>query len=136
MEDKDRDKISDAIVESQSDFEKNLVYLSAGALALSIGFIEKVIKLQDASSRWLLIASWGLLASTLLLNLASHLISVRNSTKAREEMDKGTTYEILVERISCRNKIMRTLNWVTYGLFALGVIFTVIFCSVNFSNYG
>jgi hypothetical protein len=136
MDDKDREKISDAIDESQSDFEKNLVYLSAGALALSIGFIEKVIKLQDASSRWLLIASWGLLASTLLLNLASHLISVRNSTKAREEMDKGTTYEILVERISCRNKIMRTLNWVTYGFFALGVIFTVVFCSINFSNYG
>jgi hypothetical protein len=136
MEEKDRDKISDAINESQSDFEKNLVYLSAGALALSIGFIEKIIKIQDASGRCLLIASWGLLASTLLLNLASHLISVRNSTKAREEMDKGTKYEILVERISCRNKIMRTLNWITYALFALGVILTVIFCSVNFSNYG
>lgn len=136
MDEKDRDKISDAIDESQTDFEKKLVYLSAGALALSIGFIEKVIKLNDASSRWLLVASWGLLASTLLLNLASHLISVRNSTKAREEMDKGTKYEILVERISFRNRIMRTLNWITYSLFALGVIFTVIFCSVNFNNYG
>lgn len=135
MNETDRNKISDTIEASQSDFEKNLVYLSAGSLALSIGFIEKIIKLQDASSKWLLITSWCLLASTLLLNLASHLISVRNSSKTREEMDKEIVYEILIERIYCRNKIMRILNWITFGLFSLGVIFTVIFCALNFNNY-
>lgn len=131
MEDKDRDKIQDAINESQSDFEKNLVYLSAGALTLSIGFIEKIISFDKATNKWLLITAWSLLASTLLLNLASHLISVRNSTKAREEMDSGMEYYILIERISCRNRIMRILNWISYVLFALGILLTVIFCSIN-----
>lgn len=131
MEDKDRDKIQDAINESQSDFEKNLVYLSAGALTLSMGFIEKIIPFDKASNKWLLITSWTLLASTLLLNLASHLISVRNSTKAREEMDSGMEYAKLIERIGCRNQIMRTLNWISYSLFAIGVLLVVIFCSIN-----
>jgi hypothetical protein len=133
MEDKDRDKIQDAISDSQNDFEKNLVYLSAGALTLSMGFIEKIIPFNKAVNKWLLITSWVLLASTLLLNLASHLISVRNSTKAREEMDSGMEYNKLVERISCRNKLMRAINWISYFLFALGVLCVVIFCSINMS---
>jgi hypothetical protein len=131
MNTNDRDKIEDAINESQSDFEKNLVYLSAGALVLSIGFIEKIISFDKASNKWIVVVSWGILASTLLLNLASHLISVGNSTKAREEMDMGMEYNKLIERISCRNKLMRTINWISYVLFAFGVILVVVFCSIN-----
>jgi hypothetical protein len=134
MDEKDRDKIQEAINESQSDFEKNLVYLSAGALTLSIGFIEKIVNLELAINIWLLITSWAFLASTLLLNLSSHLISVGNSTKAREEMDADFTYEKLYQRICCRNKIMRGINWITYTLFAIGTILTVIFCSINLTS--
>lgn len=131
MEKTDRDKIEDAINESQSDFEKNLVYLSAGALVLSMGFLEKIISFDKASNKWIVIVSWGILASTLLLNLASHLISVGNSTKAREEMDMGMEYNKLIERISCRNKLMRTINWISFVLFAFGVISVVVFCAIN-----
>ena len=116
MKDKDRDKIQNSINESQSDFEKNLVYLSAGALALSMGFIEKIVSFEKASNKWIVILSWVFLASTLLLNLASHLISVGNSTKAREEMDSGMEYSKLIEQISCRNKLMRIINWISYFL--------------------
>jgi hypothetical protein len=131
MKKDDRDKIDDAINESQSDFEKNLVYLSAGALTLSMGFIEKIIPISESTAKPLIVLSWILLAATLLLNLATHLISVRNSTKAREEMDSGMVYETLIQKISCRNKIMTILNWITYALFSFGVIITVIFCSIN-----
>lgn len=131
MEDKDRDKIDDAINESQSDFEKNLVYLSAGALTLSMGFIEKIIPISESTAKPIIVTSWILLATALLLNLATHLISVRNSTKAREEMDLGMVYETLIQKISCRNKIMTFLNWVTYALFSIGIVLTVIFCSIN-----
>lgn len=127
----DRDKIEDAINVSQNDFEKNIVYLSAGALALSIGFIEKIVSFEKASNKWIVILSWVFLACTLLLNLASHLISVRNSTKSREEMDSGMEYNKLIERISCRNKSMRTINWITYIVFCIGVSSAVIFCSIN-----
>lgn len=131
MEKTDRDKIEDAISESQNDFEKNLVYLSAGALALSMGFMEKIVSFEKANNKWIIIVSWVFLASTLLLNLASHLISVRNSTKAREEMDAGMDYNKLIERISCRNKLMRIINWISYVMFAFGVASAVIFCSIN-----
>lgn len=131
MEEKYRDRINDAINDSQSDFEKNLVYLSAGALTLSMGFIEKIIPISESTAKSLIVISWILLAATLLLNLATHLISVRNSTKSREEMDAEMEFETLIQKISCRNKIMTVLNWVTYVLFSIGVILTVIFCSIN-----
>lgn len=134
MDDKDRDRIQDVINDSQNDFEKNLVYLSAGALTLSMGFIEKLVPLKDANHKCLLILAWCLLAFTLLLNLATHLISVRNSTKARKEIDAGLEYDILVERIECRNKIMRFLNWLSYLFFAFGVIFIVLFSSLNINE--
>jgi hypothetical protein len=133
MEKTDRDKIEDSISESQNDFEKNLVYLSAGALALSMGFIEKIVSFDKADDKWILVVSWGFLASTLLLNLASHLISAGNSTKARQEMDSGMDVNQLIEHISNRNKIMRVINWISYIMFVIGVASAVIFCSINMS---
>lgn len=131
MKKTDKDKIEDAINESQSDFEKNLVYLSAGALTLSLGFIEKIVSFDKANNKWIVVVSWVFLASTLLLNLASHLISVGNSTKAHEEMVSGMEFNKLIERIGYRNKIMRIINWTSYFLFVMGVVSVVIFCSIN-----
>jgi len=131
MEDKDRDKIIEAINDSQDHFEKNLVYLSAGSLALSIGFVEKFAKQNPVNYNWLIIISWLLLAFTLLLNLASHLISVDNSSKAREEIDKDIPYEDLYANITQRNNKMRKINWITFIFFALGVVTSVIYCSIN-----
>jgi uncharacterized membrane protein len=131
MEDKDRDKIIEAINDSQDHFEKNLVYLSAGSLALSIGFVEKFAKQNPANYNLLIIISWLLLAFTLLLNLASHLISVENSSKAREEIDLGLPDEVLYANITQRNNKMRKINWITLFLFAFGVITSVIYCSIN-----
>jgi hypothetical protein len=131
MEDRERDKIIEAISDSQSHFEKNLVFLSAGSLALSIGFVEKFAQQNSANCNWLIIFSWLFLAGTLLLNLASHLISVENSSKAREEMDKDLPYDDLYANITNRNNAMRKINWTTFYLFALGVASGVIYCSIN-----
>lgn len=136
MKDEDRDKIEANIESSENDFEKNLVYLSAGALTLSIGFIEKLVPLDKATGTCLIIISWCLLAATLLLNLATHLISASNGNKARAEMDAGIEYDILVSNMSRRNMIMQGVNWTTFGLFAIGVILTVIFCAINLTSHG
>lgn len=126
-----RDKILDAIKESENHFEKNLVYLSTGSLALSIGFVEKMTKHISDKYNALIITSWILLSFTLLLNLASHLISVSNSSKAREEIDSDIPDETLYTNITKRNKTMRKINWVTFVLFAFGVLTSVIYCSIN-----
>jgi hypothetical protein len=60
---------------SEDDYEKNIVYISAGTLVLSLTFIEKIVNLKDSSVIWVLISSWCFLAVTLLFNLVSHQLS-------------------------------------------------------------
>ncbi len=42
----DKDNNNDIIDKSESLFEKNIVYLSAGALSISMIFIEKIVKIE------------------------------------------------------------------------------------------
>jgi hypothetical protein len=126
-----RASLEHAISGSEDDFEKNLVYLSAGSLILSIGFIEKIVPMKNAHFLGFLIVSWVLIASTLLLNLSSHLISAGNSTKAREDLDNNIEPNLRYEKVKCRNKGIRKINWTSFSLFGLGIFFLIIYCSIN-----
>ena len=57
---------------SQELFEKQLSFVSAGALGVSMFLIEKVVKnLSNAHHKWMIIICWALLGFTLILNLIS-----------------------------------------------------------------
>ena len=127
-----RASLEHAISGSEDDFEKNLVYLSAGSLVLSIGFIEKIVPIDNAKYTGVLIVSWCLIALTLLLNLASYLISADNGTKAREDLDNDVfDYKERYDKLKARNKKIRKVNWTSYSLFSLGIISIIIYCSIN-----
>ena len=132
-EDKDyRSSLEHAISGSEEDFEKNLVYLSAGSLVLSIGFIEKIVPMDNAKCIWFLIVSWFLIALTLLLNLASYLISADNGTEAREDLDNNVLDDkARYKKVKSRNKTIRKVNWTSYSLFSLGIISMIVYCSIN-----
>jgi hypothetical protein len=66
---KDRDNLLRGKEKSDDDFEKNITFLSAGALALSMTFIEKVIYISSETKFCLLYFSWALLTVTLIVNL-------------------------------------------------------------------
>ena len=127
-----RASLEHAIKGSEDDFEKNLVYISAGSLVLSIGFIEKIIPMGNAKCVGFLIVSWCLIALTLLLNLASYLISANNGTKAREDLDNEQIDDkTRYDNVKSRNKIIRKVNWTSYTLFCFGIISMIIYCSIN-----
>lgn len=126
-----RKSLDHAISDSEGDFEKNLVYLSAGSLVLSIGFVEKVVPMENAKYLEFLIISWSFIALTLLLNLSSYLISADNSTKSRADLDNQLDYKERYDRVKMRNKKMRRVNWVSYTLFSTGIISMIIYCSIN-----
>lgn len=109
-----RESLEHAIRGSEDDFEKNLVYLSAGSLVLSIGFIEKIVPISKANCIGFLIISWFLIALALLLNLASHLISANHSTKAREDLDNKIDIKLRYEKVKNRNRKIRFINWTSY----------------------
>lgn len=131
-EEKDREAFQKAIENSENDFEKNLTYISAGALGLSLAFIEKIVKLENADHSYFLVIGWTLLTMTLGLNLVSHLISKHFIKISRDEFDKKDRTVIL--KIKKRNGKIDCINWITVALLILGITSIVIFSSINTVN--
>lgn len=126
---KDRENLIKIKEKSDDDFEKNITYISAGALGLSMTFIEKIINIPKAICFYLLIIAWGLLTITLLVNLLSHYLSSYYLELATEEFDnndKNTN-----ANIDRRNKRLRRINIGTIITLILGIIFLIIFLSIN-----
>jgi anaerobic C4-dicarboxylate transporter len=128
----------EAINKSEDDFEKNLIYLSSGALGLTLIFIEKIVPPQNSIYLFLLILGWVLLTVTLGINLVSHLISKKYIQKSQSEFDdcihQKITWDEHYENSLKRNKNIDIINWVSLGLFILGIISIVIYTSINFNN--
>jgi hypothetical protein len=131
-EEMDRETFQKAIENSENDFEKNLTYISAGALGLSLAFIEKIVSLENADHSYFLVIGWTLLTITLGLNLVSHLISKHFIKISRDEFDKKDRTVIL--KIKKRNGKIDCINWITVALLILGISSIVIFSSINTVN--
>lgn len=114
---------------SQDDFERQLSYISAGALGLTITFFDKIVPVKtEAIAIWLIITAWVSLALTLLINLFSHQLAsvflyntIKEINEDKEDLQKRYT----------RDKIIQRINWLTLFLLFIGIVFIVIFSSLN-----
>jgi hypothetical protein len=124
-----RDELITLLHKSQDAFEKQLSYISAGSLALSIGFIKDVVtNISAANCKWLLVGGWILLGITLLLNCISHIRAADLHSRTIDEINHKRYDE---KRISKRYKEVGYLNWVTVGTMVFGIIAIIIFVSIN-----
>jgi hypothetical protein len=126
-----RVELKELFQKSQDNFEKQLSYISAGALALSVGFIKEIVHpIKYSSYKWMLLSGWGLLIFTLLLNLVSHIIAGRNARKgAKETEDIDKTYN--PDKIDKRARYMDIINWTTIGTLAGGIVLIVLYITFN-----
>jgi len=114
---------------SQEDFEKQLSFISAGTLGISMFLIEKVIKdLSNASNKWLIISSWCLLGFTLVGNLISHFLAVQFNYRNIKEIDND---KYSYNKSVCRNNIIQACNIITLATLLIGIIFLILFLSIN-----
>ncbi|WP_144888641.1 hypothetical protein [Lacibacter cauensis] len=126
---KERELLANIKDKSDDDYEKNITYIAAGTLVLSMTFIEKIVTLNKSNSIWILIFSWSVLVLTLLTNLISHQLSSLFHENTINEYDESNPK--MLTNIKSRNRIIRRINWsTTFGL-TLGLILLVIFCSIN-----
>jgi hypothetical protein len=118
-------------IKSEDDYEKYITLISSGALGLSITFIEKIVPLNNATEKWILIVGWIQLTVTLFISLLSHFYSRRYSEKTIEDVDNYLEYELISENITRRNKSLENFNLLTITTLFLGIISIVIFVSIN-----
>lgn len=122
---------------SNDQYDKNALYLGAGALGLSITFIDRMIgDLPDAICKGWLLTAWILLIVSILSGFVSHFVSLegklkmlhRLSTPAKERK-KGpkSTFEYWDWWVSF-------LNILTGATLIIGISVLVLFVYYNVTN--
>ncbi len=132
--DKVRAEFYSSIDKSENDLERKITYISAGALALSITFMEKIVDLTSAEHFYLLIIGWILLALTLAVNLISTLTSRKLTMKSLKDFDDEIEESELIKNIAKRNNLISNLDLASLISLLIGIFFVVTFCSVNLEN--
>lgn len=116
--------------ESWRYVERMQYAIASGALALSVTLLTFT---DDVQCKWLIITSWILLVTSILINFASHIVSYIASDTTREKMfdrmREGTPYDpnAINDIINKYNKPTMWLNIISIVFLALGVIGLLIF---------
>jgi hypothetical protein len=129
MQEEDKEywqQLNKAYIESSSQFDKQVLFLASGALGLSFAFIKDIVKLAEATNKWLLISSWSLFGAVILLSIISHYTSLKainrkiHNLNAKE--DKGSKK---------LNSFTKWFNILMIVFLALGLSFLTVFVAIN-----
>lgn len=122
------------ITKSEDEFEKKITYIAAGALLLSLTFIEKVIQIESSTGKLFLVLSWIFLICTLITNLVSHLVVKIHLRKVQQEITDKLDYETRVKNHRKRIFISESFNWTSVSLLIAGIAMIIVFASHNALN--
>lgn len=128
------EKVSRYKESSQNDYEKNLMYISAGTLVLSITFIEKITPIQDAIFLWIIVVSWFLLSTSIGINLFSYWLAIHQADKLQDSINASMTFDGINDQIKENNKLLKRVNVTTLATLFIGIICLVLYCSLNVLN--
>ncbi len=114
--------------ESATLFEKNLLYITSGALGISITFLSDIVVLENAKLFWLLVTSWSLFTIVIFVNLISHYFSMKSMNHELKHFLKEQKPKNKFE------KFVKNMNLsMIFGL-PLGLVFLILFLSLNLKS--
>ena len=123
--------IQSIIEATENDFEQKLLYISSGALVLSLTLLEKVLKFENCQYVSILVLGWILLVVALLINLVSQQVSAHYLRLQLKEINEGIEYRVRSKRIASRNGKTICINWITITLLFLGIGCIIFFSAQN-----
>lgn len=103
--------------ESELQFDKQLRYIAAGAIALSVTLISSI---QEISINWVILVAWILLIVTLLVNLISFKIAVK-------ALDYEIVFHPKTNEENKNDKWTKGLNIASIITLVTGLTFLVLF---------
>jgi len=119
---------------SQDAFEKQLSFISAGALGISFTFLKGIIGTEEPKFKWMLAIAWAMLVLTLILNCLSHNFAARQHNAGIGEIRK-TLYgginaydHVLIEK---RNRCISIINYCNIILLLIGIASMTVFVYLN-----
>ena len=127
MDDVEENKYLDQLYKgysySNEQFDKAILFVSSGALVLSISFIEKIVPLSTSHCKTLLLLSWVFEAITIILFTINHYLSMLSFN---HEIKKFFQESHNKKAITVQNINVASIITLLVGLFCL-----IIFIFVN-----
>jgi hypothetical protein len=136
LHDAARSELLDRQRSNSESYDKAILTLASGALGLSLSFIKDILPASEPARRvCLLYVSWILLTAAIITTVASFLLS---NEAINQALRQNTEYYLKRnESAFVRTKLSRAVDASNYAsgiLFVFGIVLTVIFVSVNFSE--
>jgi hypothetical protein len=127
MTKKDNDDYKKSLEESMYSkhqvFDRDILYVSCGALAISFSFVDKLVNIPHAQNKILLILGWLCFAISILNCLIathSNIIRINKLTQKIGEEDE-------IDYWKQSNILMRGFRIASIALIAIGILFLFIF---------
>lgn len=131
---RERTKLIEIETKSAEQYDKAMLTLSAGALALSITFVEKIAPNPDPNTNWLIGWSWICFIIAMLGTVSSFLTSQAACRKQRDLWDKrvkGINTTPIDQEKNSFSDATRWFNGSSFFFFFVGVILLAIFSFEN-----
>ena len=129
----ERKSLGAAILDQSKSFDKYVLTLASGALALSLTFIEKIVPHPDANTISILIGAWAAFGLSILLTLVSFLFSQKACRKNIDTIDGLLTKAFDYNNQPPNRLAIFTdlLNWISMFSFVTGVALLTAFTVRN-----
>jgi hypothetical protein len=128
---KERDAAFDKTGSDQTEYDKQLLTLSSGFLAVSLAFIKDIVPLASARCLWSLYLSFLLFAVCIMVVLFSYQFSISANVKVKEYYDKKLAGYIDPKFPNLHALLVTWVNRASGIVFALGVCSIVTFVIIN-----
>ena len=116
-----------------SQFDKAMFVISSGVFGITFTFITDVVEAPIQDTLWLLIVSWGLILSTIILSLTAYLITYYAYKKEISFLDRRIkSFPALEKKIIKSNctssEALNILNLITLSC---GLVFLILYVGIN-----
>ena len=132
----ERNSLINAELEQARHFDKYILTLAAGTFGLSLLFIRQIAPQPEAGTIWLLVTAWKTFGASILSTLISFLLSQEAYSKQRKILAEWYKKDTELGEGEMKNRFAtwtKRLNYISMGLFSIGVIFLIIFSALNLS---
>lgn len=119
------------ISDIEEAFDKKFTYLIGGTLSISLAFIKDIVSITSSINKYWLIIGWSVLGFTLLFNVFNLLFSRKYFIKIQKEINSNISDIDINNKINKLNLTLEILDWISYGLFFIGLSSILIFLNIN-----
>ena len=117
-------------------FDQNIFIISSGIFGVSFSFLQNVVKTPLKNIGWILILSWSLILSSIIVSLLAYIINYYAYKTAIDIIDikiRNETSQVKMKEPNNQNqKIAEIMNIINLVLLIVGMIFLMLYVSINF----